>query len=437
MGMMMRGEKPRDFKGTMRKLLQALRPYRWSFAVAILFAMASTVFNIIGPKILGKATTKLFEGVMAQLAGTGQGIDFAYIGNILLTMAGLYLLATLFGYVQGWILAGVSARVTYRFRRDIAEKINRLPLRYFDGTNQGEVLSRVTNDVDTVSQTLNQSLSQIITSAVTVVGVLVMMLTISWQMTLVTLMIIPLSLVFIQQIVGRSQKYFKQQQDYLGHVNGHVEEMYGGHLVMKAFNGEEKSVAKFDVLGRAKHQPAVLPTSARPGGRGDDARGEADDHEHRVDHGHRDPAGDDLVGDGLGLGAGGELRAAAVGEAEEHERQERRHPQRHVERSRRLGTGAANACARHGDRDHQEDAHDGGDAADHPLAGETAQAGVDRQEEMESPDEESEHASFAPRKLSARRRRSGCARDRARCRATRGTRRTARRCRSSRCLRPR
>jgi ATP-binding cassette, subfamily B, multidrug efflux pump len=244
--MMQRGEKPRDFKGTMRKLLEALRPYRWSFAVVLLFATASTIFNILGPKILGQATTKLFEGVMAQIAGTGEGIDFDYIGRILLIMVGLYLLATVFAFVQGWIMAGVSAKVTYRFRRDIAEKINRLPLRYFDGTNQGEVLSRVTNDVDTISQTLNQSLSQIITSAVTVVGVLVMMLTISWQMTLATLLIIPLSLLFIGQIVGRSQKYFKEQQDYLGHVNGHVEEMYGGHLVMKAFNGEEKSVHKFD-----------------------------------------------------------------------------------------------------------------------------------------------------------------------------------------------
>ena len=246
MGMMIKGDKARDFRGTMQKLLQALKPYQWSFAVVFLFAAASTVFNILGPKILGKATTKLFEGVMGQIAGTGEGIDFTYIGNILITMTILYLLATLFSYVQGWIMSGVSAKVTYRFRRDIAEKINRMPLGYFDGTNHGEVLSRVTNDVDTVSQTLNQSLSQIITSGVTVVGVLVMMLTISWQMTLASLLVLPLSLVFIRQIVNRSQKYFSEQQEYLGHVNGHVEEMYGGHMVMKAFNGEEKSVAKFD-----------------------------------------------------------------------------------------------------------------------------------------------------------------------------------------------
>ncbi|MHB0924803.1 MAG: ABC transporter ATP-binding protein [Bellilinea sp.] len=252
---MMPGEKARDFKGTMRKLIKALTPFRWSFLAAVIFASASTVFNIFGPKVLGKATTKLFEGAMAQITGTGS-IDFAYIGNILISMAILYLLAAIFSYVQGWILSGVSAKVTYTFRKDIAEKVNRLPLGYFDRTSHGEVLSRVTNDVDTVSQTLNQSLSQFITSSVTIIGVLVMMLTISWQMTLVTLLIIPLSLVFIKQIISRSQKYFKEQQDYLGHVNGHIEEMYGGHLVMKAFNGEEKSIARFDTYNQTLHSSA-------------------------------------------------------------------------------------------------------------------------------------------------------------------------------------
>lgn len=242
---MLPGEKPHDFKGTMRRLVKALTPFRWSFLASVLFASTATVFNIIGPKILGKATTKLFEGSMAQITGTGE-IDFGYIGNILLTMALLYVLSALLAYIQGWIMSGVSAKVTYNFRKDIAEKVNRLPLSYFDKTTHGEVLSRITNDVDAVSQTLNQSLSQMITSTVTVVGVLIMMLTISWEMTLVTMLIIPLSLIFIRAIVTRSQKYFKQQQDYLGHVNGHIEEMYGGHLVMKAFNGEEKSIAKFD-----------------------------------------------------------------------------------------------------------------------------------------------------------------------------------------------
>ncbi len=254
-GGMLPGEKARDFKGTMRKLVKALTPFRWSFLVAVIFASASTVFNIFGPKVLGKATTKLFEGATAQITGTG-GIDFAYIGNILITMAILYLLAAIFSYVQGWILSGVSAKVTYFFRKDIAEKVNRLPLGYFDRTSHGEVLSRVTNDVDTISQTLNQSLSQFVTSSVTVIGVLIMMLTISWQMTLVTLLIIPLSLVFIKQIINRSQKYFKEQQDYLGHVNGHIEEMYGGHLVMKAFNGEEKSIARFDTYNKTLHSSA-------------------------------------------------------------------------------------------------------------------------------------------------------------------------------------
>jgi ATP-binding cassette subfamily B multidrug efflux pump len=245
---MMKGEKARDFKGTMRKLLQYLGSYRISMLIVMIIAMASTVFSIAGPKILGQATTKLFEGVMAQIAGSGTGIDFGYIGRIVLITLGLYLVSAVFSYIQGWIMANISMDISYRFRRDIAAKINRMPFKYFDSTSHGEILSRITNDVDTVSQTLNQSLSQIITSVVTVVGVLIMMLTISWQMTLVALLIVPLSMVVITVVVGQSQKYFKQQQDYLGHVNGHVEEMYGGHIVMKAFNGEADSVERFDGL---------------------------------------------------------------------------------------------------------------------------------------------------------------------------------------------
>ena len=222
----------------------------------MIIAIASTVFSIAGPKILGQATTKLFEGVMAQIAGTGTGIDFDYIGRIILITLGLYLVSSVFSYIQGWIMSNISMDITYRFRRDIAAKINRMPLKYFDSTSHGEVLSRITNDVDTVSQTLNQSLSQIITSVVTVVGVLVMMLTISWQMTLVALLIVPLSMVVIAVVVGQSQKYFKQQQDYLGHVNGHVEEMYGGHIVMKAFNGEADSVERFDGLNNTLYGSA-------------------------------------------------------------------------------------------------------------------------------------------------------------------------------------
>ncbi len=242
---MMKGEKARDFRGTMAKLLDYLGSYQKGIVLVMLFAIASTVFTIIGPKTLGKATTRLFEGVLEIIAGTGGGIDFEFIGRIILITIGLYLGSAVFGYIQGWIMSGISMDITYRFRKDISEKINRMPFKYFDNTSQGEVLSRITNDVDTVSQTLNQSLSQIITSVVSVVGVLIMMITISWQMTLVALTIIPISMVVVILIVRQSQKYFTQQQEYLGHVNGHVEEMFGGHQVMKAFNGEKESVEKF------------------------------------------------------------------------------------------------------------------------------------------------------------------------------------------------
>ena len=242
---MMKGESARDFKGTMKKLIGYMGAYKGVTLLVIVLAIASTVFSIFGPRILGNATTKLFEGVMGQIAGTGLGIDFDAIGQILLTALGLYVLSAILGYVQGWIVTGVAVDITYRFRRDIAAKINRMPLRYFDGTNHGEILSRVTNDVDTVNQTLSQSLSQIITSVTTVLGVLIMMLTISWQMTLVALLIIPLSMVIVQFIVRRSQRYFREQQDYLGHVNGHIEEMFSGHVEVKAFNGEARSIEKF------------------------------------------------------------------------------------------------------------------------------------------------------------------------------------------------
>jgi len=242
---MMKGDKARDFKGAMAKLVEYLGKYKVTMLIVLVFAVASTASSIAGPKILGRATTRLFEGVLAQLSGTGE-IDFDYIGRILLLTLGLYLLSTLFSYVQGWIMADISTNIAYRLRRDISEKINRMPLKYFDGTTQGEVLSRITNDVDTVNQTLSQSLTQIITSVVTVIGVLIMMFSINWLMTLVALLVIPLSMVIVALIVKQSQKHFKRQQDYLGHVNGHVEEMYGGHIVMKAFNGEEKSVQQFD-----------------------------------------------------------------------------------------------------------------------------------------------------------------------------------------------
>ncbi len=256
-GPMMRGgEKARNFKATMAKLLKYLSAYKVAIIVVFIFAIASTVFSILGPKILGKATTKLFEGVMAQISGSGTGIDFVYIGNIIGIMIGLYGVSALFGYIQGWIMTDVSMKITYRMRKEISEKINRMPLRYFDGTNQGEVLSRVTNDVDTVSQTLNQSLTQIVTSVTTIIGVLVMMFSISFTMTLVTLIVLPLSAIFIGVVVKQSQKFFKQQQDYLGHVNGHIEEMFGGHVVMKAFNGEQKSIEKFDEYNNTLYSSA-------------------------------------------------------------------------------------------------------------------------------------------------------------------------------------
>jgi ATP-binding cassette subfamily B protein len=253
---MMKGDKARDFKGTMGRLIEYLGSYKTGILVVMIFAVASTGFNIAGPKILGRATTILFEGVMEKIAGTGTGIDFDAIGRIILITLALYLGSSLFSYIQGWIMSGISMDITYRFRKDIAEKIDRMPFKYFDNTSQGEVLSRITNDVDTVSQTLNQSLSQIVTSVVTVIGVLIMMLTISWQMTLVALLIIPLSMGIVVLVVRQSQKYFTQQQEYLGHVNGHVEEMFGGHLVMKAFNGEAESVKQFEGLNDTLYSSA-------------------------------------------------------------------------------------------------------------------------------------------------------------------------------------
>ena len=247
--MMMPGEKARDFRGTMVRLAGYLGKYKVAVALVMLFALASTVAGIAGPKILGRATTEIFQGLIAQLQGVG-GIDFAAIGRIMLTVVGLYLFSALSAMIQGWVMADVSTDIAYRFRRDIAEKINRVPLRYFDSTTQGEVLSRITNDVDTVNQTLSQSLTQIITSVVTVVGVLAMMISISWAMTLVALLILPLSTGVVMLIVKQSQIHFKRQQEVLGDLNGHVEEMYGGHLVMKVFNGEAASIRAFDALNQ-------------------------------------------------------------------------------------------------------------------------------------------------------------------------------------------
>ena len=240
------GAKAKDFKGSMGRLLKYIGKYKVAVIVVFIFAVASAVFSIIGPKLMGNATTVLFEGVMGQISGSGEGIDFVRIGQILIMLVILYGISALFGYIQGYIMTGVANKVTYRLRKDISKKVNTLPLSYFDRNSHGDVLSRVTNDVDTISQTLNQSLSQIITSVTMVVGVMVMMFTINWVMTLVVLCIVPIALALIFQVVKRSQKFFKQQQDYLGSVNGHVEEMFGGHNVISAYNGEEESIEVFN-----------------------------------------------------------------------------------------------------------------------------------------------------------------------------------------------
>ncbi|WP_242214728.1 ABC transporter ATP-binding protein [Bacillus cereus group sp. BfR-BA-01383] len=256
-GGMRKIEKAKNFKGTMNKLLQYLKPYKLSILVVILFTIGSAAFTIVGPKILGNATTRLFEGLVSKVSGApGAAIDFTYIGNIVILLLGLYILSTVFGIIQGYIISGVAQKVSYNFRKEIDEKINRMPLKYFDKTTHGEVLSRITNDVDTVSQTLNQSMSQIITSVITIIGVLIMMLSISWQMTLVALLILPVSMILIMAVVKRSQKYFKYQQEYLGHVNGQVEEIYSGHNIVKAFNKEEEEVKKFEEVNDTLYHSA-------------------------------------------------------------------------------------------------------------------------------------------------------------------------------------
>ncbi|HSB66007.1 MAG TPA: ABC transporter ATP-binding protein [Anaerolineales bacterium] len=242
---LMKGERARDFKGTIIRLFNYLGRYKMILIVGLVLAAASTAASIFGPKILARATDELVNGVLAIYRGTGS-INFTNMGQILLEAVGLYVVSAILAFITGWIMTGVSIDITYRLRKDISEKINKMPLRYFDGTNHGEVISRVTNDIDTISTTLSQSLTQIITSLAQIVGFIIMMLSISWMLTLVALLILPLSMIFLRLILPQSQKYFTQQQDYLGHVNGHVEEMFGGHIVVKAFNGEKKSVEKFD-----------------------------------------------------------------------------------------------------------------------------------------------------------------------------------------------
>ena len=250
---MMAGDKAKDFSGSIRKLLRYLKPFALRLIIIILIASASTVFSIIGPKILGSATTTLAQGLVAKYTGTGS-IDFSRIFSILRTLGTIYVISMIFSYIQGWLMAGVTQRLTYTLRKEISEKINRLPLSYFDKQTHGEVLSRITNDVDTVSQTLNQSIQQIFTSVITVIGVLYMMLRISWQLTIMALVVVPLSGIAAAFVVKNSQPYFKAQQKTLGNVNGHIEEMYGGHIVMKAFNGEERSISEFNDLNEKLYE---------------------------------------------------------------------------------------------------------------------------------------------------------------------------------------
>ena len=249
------GEKAKDFKGTIRKLLAYMGRYKIGLIFVLLFAAGSTVFNIFGPKILGNATTELFNGLVAKIGGTG-GIDFGRIAQILLFLLGMYLIAALFGSIQGWIMSGIAQKMAYRMRRDISEKINRMPMKYFESRTVGEVLSRITNDVDTMGQSLNQSVTQLITSVTMIIGVFIMMLTISPLMTLIAVIILPVSMLLISVVVKHSQKYFKAQQEYLGHINGQVEECYSGHNVIRAFNQEETVKARFDETNRILFQSA-------------------------------------------------------------------------------------------------------------------------------------------------------------------------------------
>ncbi len=249
-------EKAKDFKGTTKKLLNNyLSKYRLALVIVIIFAIGSTIFSIVGPKILGNATTEIFNGLVSKLSG-GSGIDFGKIAGILLTLLALYGLSALFSLIQGFTMTGVAQKLTYKMRNDLAKKINKLPMHYFDKKTKGEVLSIITNDIDTLSQNLNQSITQIITSICTLIGVLIMMFSISWEMTLVSLLILPVTVFIVKNVVGKSQKYFKKQQDYLGHVNGQVEEIYGGHTIVKAFNGENEAIKEFSKANKELYQSA-------------------------------------------------------------------------------------------------------------------------------------------------------------------------------------
>lgn len=249
------GEKPKNFNASIKKLIQYIAKYKIGIIVVMLFAACSTVFTVVGPKILGKATTTLTEGLMAKIQRTGS-IDFGKIGSILLFVLGLYLLSAIFSFVQGWIMTGITQKVCYQLRKEISEKINRMPMKYFESRTYGEVLSRITNDVDTLGQGLNQSITTIITATATMIGVLIMMLSISPLMTLIAIVILPISMALISLVTKKSQKFFRNQQEYLGHINGQVEEVYGGHLVIKAFNREKDTIEEFDRTNKILYDSA-------------------------------------------------------------------------------------------------------------------------------------------------------------------------------------
>lgn len=241
-------EKAKDFKGTAKKIFKKyLLDYKWQLLIVLIFAIGSTVFTIVGPKISGNATTEIFNGLVNKMSGTG-GIDFAKIASILLTLVVLYVISMIFTAIQSFVMTNVSQKLTYRLRNEVAQKINHLPMKYFDKKTNGEVLSVITNDIDTFSQNMNQSITSIITAVCTLIGVLIMMLKISVSMTLVSLAIIPVAVILVKFIVKKSQKYFKQQQDYLGHINGQVEEIYGGHTIVKVFNRENEEAEAFAKL---------------------------------------------------------------------------------------------------------------------------------------------------------------------------------------------
>lgn len=249
------GEKPKNLKGTMKKLLKYMSRYKIQLIFVIIFAIGGTIFTILGPKILGKATTEIFNGLVSKVSG-GDGMNFGKIGKILLFTLGLYVVSSLFSMIQGYLMTGISQKMTYRLRKEISEKIDRMPMNYFDKRTHGEVLSRVTNDIDTLGQSLNQSATQMITSIATIIGVLVMMLSISPLMTIVAILILPISIGFISTIMKHSQKYFRGQQKYLGNVNGQVEEVYGGHNIVKAFNKEEDVIEEFEKTNAKLYESA-------------------------------------------------------------------------------------------------------------------------------------------------------------------------------------